>query len=319
MRKLSIIYFTIIFATQLFAPFTISTAEKRITDHSWNYYYEKAKTQAGLEIYDEAIFNARKAFLLKPDLYQAAELLGDIYVIKNKRMTAQEYYQKSLKIKEDQPDLHCKAGELYEFHAEKDLALKHFKRAVELDPSHVRANNDLVRFYFSQGKRDLAEQHFRVSYNAGITAASPYLKKARQQEKIGNRTGAIAHYEKAIEAGPATLEAYIGIYENNRILSRFGEAIDALKRLLFVKPDHVRAHIWLGHLYFNHPVPGRSRKYCIDQAVRHLEKARELDPADPQPCYILSDLYRVTGDDLAAEKYHSMAQSLEMNKNEAGK
>jgi tetratricopeptide (TPR) repeat protein len=168
-----------------------------------------------------------------------------------------------------------------------------------------------VRYYVRQGQRDLARRHFIRSYNRGIAMAAPHLARAGEAEARGDRINAITQYEKAIEAGPATIEAYKGIYENNRILGRIDRAIDALLRLIFVKPDHVQAHIWLGHLYLTERVPGKSRKYCLDQSVRHLERARELDPDDPHPCYILADLYRIIGDDQLSLKYHDLAMKLD--------
>ncbi|HSA14491.1 MAG TPA: tetratricopeptide repeat protein [Spirochaetota bacterium] len=317
MRKLSIIYFAIFFSAYFF---TIdSHAGERLADHPWDYYYEKGRLQFRGEIYGEASINLEKALRKNPEAWEAAELLGDIHVIMNRRMKALEWYRLSLKIKEDRPDLHCKVGELYEFHAERELALKHFMRAVEIDPVHVRGNSDLVRYYVRQGKRELAREYFLRSYNAGKNRAAPFMKTAREEEKKGDLVAANSFYEKAIEAAPATIEAYMGVYENNRTMGKFGAAVGALERLIFVKPDETMAHIRLGHLFLTCTIPGKKKKYCLDRAAAHLETARELDRSNPHPCFILSDLYRIIGDDLAAEKYHRMALELENRKESAEK
>jgi tetratricopeptide (TPR) repeat protein len=308
MMKLSIINLLIFFI--LFSTAAGAQKADRLSDHPWEYYYQKGLRQYRAEMYDYAVLSLRTALIKNPNLYHAAEVLGDIHVLKNMRMRALEYYKQSLEIKEDQPDLHCKIGELYEFHAERELALVHFKRACELDPGHVRSNSNLVRYYVRDGKTAEAARHFEIGYRGGLKTCLPVFKEAEEEFRKGRYTNAIELYEKTISLGPAMLEAYMGLYESWRVLGRFDMAAEALERLKFVKPDYERAWFLAGLIYFNNRLPGK-RKHYLDLAIKNLQRASELDPSKADTWYALSDIYRFMGDDIKYMEMQEKAQKLE--------
>ena len=307
--KLSIINSTIFTAVFIFC--VSLGAQKRITDHPWQYYLKKGQLQYKYEMYDYALFNLNKALLLNRDCGIAAELMGDIYVKKHNKAQALEYYSISLKINDAQPDLHNKIGEIYEFIAESEKALFHYKRAVSLDPHHVMANNNLVRFYIKKGQNELAEKHFSISYAMGRDKALPYFREAEMERKKGRLDASNALYTKAISHSPSMIEAYLGLYENYRSMERSTDAVLTLERLIHIKPDHEKAFIFLGHLYLNKRLPGKSRKYCLDQAVKNLTRAFTINPGNAHTAYILADVYRIRGDDLKAAEYEQKAQLLD--------
>lgn len=288
-------------------------SQHRIGHASWQYYLKKGKLQVVSQIYNEAIINLKKALEIKPDLAEAAELLGDIHVIKNKRLEALHYYRRALEINDSQPDLHNKIAELYDFHAEYDQALFHYTRAVELKHDHVKANNNLVRFYIKQGKHELAQIHFSVSYNAGRDEALPFYQKALEAKSRGHIQESNDLYSQAIEKSPAMIEAYMGLYENYRRMEKYKEAVIVLEKVIYIKPDFEPAYLALGHLYFDRGFPRKSRKYCIEKALKNFTVALNLNPQNAHTAYSLADIYRIIGDDLKAEEYYNRARSLEEN------
>ncbi len=68
--------------------------------------------------------------------------------------------------------------------------------------------------------------------------------------------------------------------------------------------------MYLGHLYFARRY-ARNRKYILTQAIRNFERAREINPANPETLYGLSEVYLHMGDRDRADELREAAIALE--------
>lgn len=84
--------------------------------------------------------------------------------------------------------------------------------------------------------------------------------------------------------------------------AEFGEAETVLRKSIERRPDNASAQISLGYLLL---IADR-----FDEALIHLEKGRELDPANPAAYRHLSALYRKRGDSQRADKMLAMLAKL---------
>ncbi len=94
--------------------------------HSWEFYYEKGLIQYRAGMYTDSMLNMELCLDANPRCYKAANILAGIYLKKQMKLKAKDYYETSLHIKDDQADIHCELGVLYEFFIQRDLAFKHF-------------------------------------------------------------------------------------------------------------------------------------------------------------------------------------------------
>ncbi|HDP79236.1 MAG TPA: tetratricopeptide repeat protein [Spirochaetes bacterium] len=282
--KLLIIY-------ALLAPWTTTSAMEQ-----WDYHFKKAELQFSGERYVFARENYARALEMKPDLYKAANRLAETHLILNQKREALEYLRVSLKIRDEQPGIHTAAGELCEFFGYGAESYFHHTRAVKLDPGNVRAHFNLVRHYIAAGDKASADRHFSICYEAGIKEGGPLFERGVRAESEGELNEAVAAYTAALEKNPAHVEAYFKLVELHRRRGETDRAIAVLEKLKKVRPDHQRACRYLGHLYFVRPPKKNRRKYDLQQAVKNLSRALELDPADQDARFLLSDVYRHVGD-----------------------
>ncbi len=259
--------------------------------HSWEYFYERGSIEYRAGMHDYAVFSLEKCLEANPRSFEAANMLAEIHAMKNKTFKAIEYYELSLLINDNQSGIHSDIALLYEFTGEKEKAFKHFLRAAELDPAHVRARCSLVRFFYEKNDRKSAESNFQISFTIAAKKLGNTLAEASNAQTEGKLNRAAALYKKAADEGPCLIEAYIGLYETYRRMNNYMAAAEIIEKLKLVKPDYEKAYVILGGLYFTQRLPGK-RKLYIDKAIANLKKAIELNPDNSESYYTLSDVYR---------------------------
>ncbi|HEU0179554.1 MAG TPA: tetratricopeptide repeat protein [Blastocatellia bacterium] len=205
---------------------------------------------------------------------------------------------------------------------EKETALKEMKRAVALDPQSAAAHQLLGQAYLSQGSYAMisearAEFVQAIALDPNLIWARFYLariyldlnqpRKAREQleaasairpnvphllsllgeahRQLGSLDLALDFNRKALAADPSFFIAhyYLGLAYLD--LKNDGEAIRELEAA--AKPDYPAAEIYLtlGKVYI--------RKGQAPQAVRLLQKAVAIAPAQPEGHLRLAQAYRL--------------------------
>ena len=276
----------------------------------WNYYFKKAEIQFSVEKFAFAQENYERALGLNPALYEAANRLGEILMIKNQRREAYDYFLLSLSIKEDQPRIHNRAGELEEFFGYYEKSFAHYRRAVELDPAFREAHLNLVRHHVRERSYSLADEHYAISYRIGKEDGERYFSRAMEKEREGRRDEAVGLYNTALEKNPAMVEALFSLAELYRREGDTEKAVAHLEKIKEIRPHHERAHVFLGHLYYSRRYAKR-RSYMLKQAVKNFEKALEINPDAAESWFMLSEIYRFMGDDVKAAHCHDRAAATE--------
>ncbi len=273
---------------------------------TWEYHLEKGTLQFRAEMYDYAMENLLMCLEKKPDAFKAANLIAEIYLIKNKKRDALKYFEISLKINHSQSQVLNSSGELLEFFAYNAKAFERYRKAVETDPANHSAHLNLVRFYLKQGKKNKAEEHFSRARQLKLAESLPLYKKAMEADLRGDHKEAINLYKKAVKANPAMTEAWMNLSVTLRKKSNYTEAAATLETLKKIKPDHADAYLHLGHIYFNHKLSG-SRKYFIDLSIKNLKKAAILSSFNRDIYVKLSEIYYAIGDDINGKLYEQKA------------
>ena len=149
-------------------------------------------------------------------------------------------------------------------------AEQHFKRAIELNPNYANAHNFYASYLMSRGRVDES------------IAAS-------------NRARELDPFSLSISAQRGFL------LENAR---RYDEAIEQLRAVIAMDPNHYQAYWILGHTY--------AANKQFDEAIAAAEKAVELSERTPGALGILGLAYGLAGRKAEATKV--LNELLELNK-----
>lgn len=111
---------------------------------------------------------------------------------------------------------------------------------------------------------------------------------------LGKMEEAVAWYRRVLEAKPTNREALRGLGNALEKLDRLDEAEEALRRSVAASPDYAPPLLSLGRVLV------RRKQAAI--AIPYLERARQLDPFEPDVEYELKRAYRDTGAEEKAEE-----------------
>ena len=205
---------------------------------------------------EEALRNFGEAYIREGDYTKALRKL----------LEAEKLYSKD-------PHLQYDLGLVYMAKERNDLAIHHFKKAVEIKPDYTPAKNSLGTAYLAQKKWDDAiacfkeitgdllyvTPHYPLSnlgwayYNKKeYNLAEKYYKDALKIEPrfaialsglgktyiaTGRISEAIAVLEKAVKNSPGSAELYLDLADAYRLSREYKKALNAYKKVIELAPD----------------------------------------------------------------------------------
>ena len=274
------------------------------------FYLKRGEIQFDAAMYDYAYESMMLALKADPRTYGAANILGKIFMIQKDYHNAGLYFDRSLSIEDNQPEIHNAAGELKEYVSSFETAHNHYLKAATLNPEYTEALINLSRSFFRKGETGEAEKYFSSAYRSGINKSLPLYKKAealpdsRHKEKE-------SLLKEAVKINPAHIEAYMALATIMRLQNNYESAAEILEKLKSVKPDYTPAYLYLGNIYFTRPLPGNTREYFLNLALTNYTKAVELDPQNSETYFHLATLYRHMGKREIADEMEKKGLRLE--------
>jgi len=169
------------------------------------------------------------------------------------------------------------------------------ERALELDDRLGEAYASLGKIRWLQQNLPGAEQAYKRALELTPNYAPAYqdygtLLKwgfARMEE-------AAAMNQMALVLDPLSTPNNMAVVENYLEMGRFEDALAGCKRIIEIDPDYPRAYAVMADLYWE--VFGQ-----LDEGVRWLHRAVELDPGNPDHARWLGMIYFDLGDPVAGE------------------
>jgi tetratricopeptide (TPR) repeat protein len=158
------------------------------------------------------------------------------------------------------------------------------ERAVRADPAFAEAHSNLGSVYARLGDDGRAEQEFRRAIQLDASNPLPFLSLAGLYEERGNFAAALETYRAILRVHPESANAQFRLGVLALKLGRVEEAQRALERAIEIQPGSALAHRQLGSAYL--AAGNRS------DARRALEKAVALDPGDDAARAALRELDR---------------------------
>lgn len=242
-----------------------------------------------------------KALRRNPQSYESANILAEIFLLDKNRHRAIDYYEMSLKIKDEQPSAHNRLGELLEFFGKHDDAYNHFKRGYELDSNSLNVTLNYSRYLRRRGEKSEADRLFNICYNSGLEAGSPLVERGKSIQKL-RPMEAESLFLKAIEMSPAYREAFVALAVLYRQEKEYEKSASIIEKLKLTNTDYAPSYFYLGNIYYNNRLKGNTRKYWINLAIKNIEEGLKLDPENEDNLFHLAEIYRHIGErDKAAE------------------
>jgi len=151
--------------------------------------------------------------------------------------------------------------------------LKHFERALQLDPDHEKAHVALGALLASLARRQEARQHYHTALKINPRNAKAHFHLGNMaMEEQGGEQRAVKHFKEALELKPDYVWAHINLGVVLGDLGRFDEAMAHYRLALELDPKAYRAHVQLGYLL---QVLGRT-----EEAIAEYQAALEILPKD---------------------------------------
>jgi serine/threonine protein kinase/Tfp pilus assembly protein PilF len=227
---------------------------------AYKYYF--AGREAAYRMYNqEAIDNLEKAVTLDPTFAEAYNALARQYYTVDEKARALETIEKgkafSGKLTEEKL-VEILALEAY-FKHDWDLAIKYYKRLININPENIGAHGDLGTIYYQR----------KTMYDEGI-----------------------AEFEKVLELDPQGVTHYSSFTYNllGWAYLRKGEfkrAHEAFKKYVALLPNQAYPLVCLGDFYL---IVGN-----YDQAIICLQRSLKIDPDYPLTSTLLGETYLAKG------------------------
>jgi len=158
--------------------------------------YEKGRVDAAIE-------KLTAATALTPAFAEAYNLLGVCYDQKRQYQSAQQEYEKALRVDQDNARYMNNLGYSYFLAGDDGQAIKWFKKGLKETPQDLRLHNNIGMAYGRKGNMSKAREHFIIA--VGQTGA--HLNLGYLFNQRGEYEEAIRQYQLALNAQPNSLTA----------------------------------------------------------------------------------------------------------------
>ena len=118
------------------------------------------------------------------------------------------HYTRAIQLQPDYAEARKKRGDTYREQGQMDTALEDYKIAIQLRPNYTEAYKNRGRIYHEKGELDLAIEDYTEVITLQPDYAEAYNERGEAYRKQGNFDFAIEDYNRAIERKSDYAEAY---------------------------------------------------------------------------------------------------------------
>lgn len=171
------------------------------------------------------------------------------------------------------------------------------ERALQLDDQLGEAFASLGTLRILQQDFTAAERAFERALDLSPNYAPAYLGYGLLMRwGFGREAAALELHQTALSLDPLSTPINMAVVEDYHELGRFEDALAGCKRIIEIDPDYPRAYTIMADLYWEVFAQ-------LDEGIRWLHKAVELDPGNPDHARWLGMVYLDLGDHMAGEQW----------------
>jgi Flp pilus assembly protein TadD len=255
--------------------------------HNWEVLYLNGVLERRAGEYEAARDHLQQAVALNPSHFESRRNLGSVLAQLKDPQGAREQLQKAIDLGDEDPAVRFELaavlrtlGENQEAHAQ----LKIYKQEAQekSDLTQAYAKSDFADQKMAAGDTQQAIALYREALAANPRDASLAYKLAMACEKAGDPTSERAALEQAIQINPKMAEAQNQLGYLDSRAGDTASAEDHFRLAVGASPAYAKAWVNLAAtLYLDSKLP---------EAKEAVERALQLDPANPQAQKLLSTI-----------------------------
>ena len=243
-------------------------------------FWEQGKTAFESGNYKDAIEPLNVQIILFPKDIDATYLLGQTYEANEDKANALLYYDKTLQLDANRPDVLYKMVHIYREGESHQKAIDALKKIIAIDSADAQAHYLSALSHLALEQHDEALAAFLETVRLTPDNVAAQYQAGMLYEKKGDIDNAIVHFEKTIVLDPENAEPFFrlgGIYQQRKDEDNM---IRVYQPALILEPNHPNIHHTLAAIFEKRFKGGPEDKHAenIQQALHHYGLANEHDP-----------------------------------------
>ena len=201
--------------------------------------------------------------------YDAQFDLAFSYQGEGEYQKAIRHYTKAIELNPGEPEAYINRAAAYASTSEFDLSLRDLEASLALNPK-AEAYHNLGDIHFKQDNYEQAVQDYSMALELDHANTGAYLYRAHALRYLDHFNDAIRDYEAVLAQDPTNAAAYLGMGIVRKLMGDNDNAIRFFDKALKVDSKDPYIYLNRGGAWF--------AKGDIDSAERDFGKALELDP-----------------------------------------
>jgi tetratricopeptide (TPR) repeat protein len=225
--------------------------------------------------------------------------------------------------------------------ADLEAAQLNLQRAMAIDDGYMPAYNQLAILYLERARASAASGNVPTTAKHLVVAGSERTRGNQQQldlaalvasqairknpkyapihntagliqVELGDYNGAVSHFRTARKLDPEFVEAHLNYAAVNLSFRGFEEAMHAYRAVVRLRPKSYEAHLGLA-LALRGQIRGTEGGALVEQAQRHLDRAKQIAPSRPEAYYneaILTQEFKAKASEKGAKRMLKKALAL---------
>jgi predicted O-linked N-acetylglucosamine transferase (SPINDLY family) len=218
--------------------------------------------------YALAIDYLQAAIRLKPNLADAHNNLGNVFVLQSKLPEAVDCFKQAVRYQPDFAAAHNNLGNALREMGHLDLAVASLREAVRLRPDYEEARRNLALALKAQEQLDALAS--LPGTGKQFDDAEIYFSRGMTLTQQGKYEEAATSYQQALRLRPESAGAHNNLGNIFLRQGKFAEAVGSFRQALLHKPDFALAHGNLGDAL--------RELGCLDESLAAHRTALTLDP-----------------------------------------
>ena len=208
-------------------------------------YAERCRHEGRLT---EAEAICRQVVEARPDLAEAAHLLGVVEHQRGRLGEAIEHVKRATRLAPGNALFHSNLGEMYRQAGRFKLAIEAGRRAVEIDPQTAVAWSNLGAALFETKDYEESARANRAAIAASPDFAQAHCNLGNALHGLKRFDEAIAAYRRAVALNPDYVDGWANLGTCLHHSGAYAEAMMILRRAIALDPNHANARSGLGIL-----------------------------------------------------------------------
>ena len=235
---------------------------------------------------EQAEVSFQQALRDDPASAEAIYGIGSVYLNQNQNVEAREMFERCVKLKANYPDTLPDAwnnlGVLATREGHVDASMASFQQALELNPRHLLALDNLGNAYRAQKRWDDARTVLESALKVAPEDAEANYSLGMVFAQTGDNGKAYKYLQRALKARPNYPEALNNLGVLYVVTQRRDEAVTSFEQCIRVAPAFDQAYLNLARVYALEGARDKARSVLLDLLKQH--------PDHPQAKQMLEQL-----------------------------